>query len=102
VSDTAVLAWHGGHRFMPYVFASSALASAAGLGLIAVFHAGIASTRVEVRGCSSEVLVVNELWALLEAEHEEIWSLLHELSNCADSGSAKRLARRLVPLPIGS
>jgi hypothetical protein len=35
VSDTAVPAWHDGHRFMPYVFASSALSSAAGLGLIA-------------------------------------------------------------------
>jgi len=35
VSDTAVPAWHDGHRTMPFVFASSALASAAGLGLVA-------------------------------------------------------------------
>lgn len=35
VSDTAVPAWHGGHREMPFVFAGSAASAAAGLGLIA-------------------------------------------------------------------
>jgi hypothetical protein len=35
ISDTAVPAWHEGHQEMPFVFASSALASAAGLGLLA-------------------------------------------------------------------
>jgi hypothetical protein len=35
ISDTAVPAWHDGHELMPFVFASSALASAAGLGLLA-------------------------------------------------------------------
>jgi formate-dependent nitrite reductase membrane component NrfD len=35
VSDTAVPAWHDGHHLMPYVFASSALSSAAGWGLLA-------------------------------------------------------------------
>jgi hypothetical protein len=35
ISDTAVPAWHGGHRLMPFVFASSALSSAAGLGMLA-------------------------------------------------------------------
>jgi hypothetical protein len=34
ISDTAVPAWHDGHRLMPFVFASSALSSAAGLGLL--------------------------------------------------------------------
>jgi formate-dependent nitrite reductase membrane component NrfD len=33
VSNTAVPAWHDGHRWMPFVFASSALSSAAGMGL---------------------------------------------------------------------
>ncbi|WP_336208845.1 NrfD/PsrC family molybdoenzyme membrane anchor subunit [Nonomuraea sp. LPB2021202275-12-8] len=35
VSDTAVPAWHGGYREMPFLFAGSAAASAGGLGLLA-------------------------------------------------------------------
>jgi hypothetical protein len=35
ISDTAVPAWHDGHKLMPFVFASSALASAAGVGMMA-------------------------------------------------------------------
>ncbi|WP_225840222.1 NrfD/PsrC family molybdoenzyme membrane anchor subunit [Streptomyces sp. NK08204] len=35
ISDTAVPAWHQGHRWMPFVFVSSGLSAAAGLGLVA-------------------------------------------------------------------
>jgi formate-dependent nitrite reductase membrane component NrfD len=35
ISDTAVPAWHGGYRYLPFVFASSAASAAAGLGLAA-------------------------------------------------------------------
>lgn len=35
ISDTAVPAWHDSYRDMPFVFASSAVSSAAGLGLLA-------------------------------------------------------------------
>lgn len=35
ISDTAVPAWHDGHKVMPFVFVSSALSSAAGFGLAA-------------------------------------------------------------------
>jgi formate-dependent nitrite reductase membrane component NrfD len=35
ISNTAVPAWHDGHRLMPFVFATSALSSAAGVGLLA-------------------------------------------------------------------
>ncbi|NIJ11849.1 hypothetical protein FHU38_002193 [Saccharomonospora amisosensis] len=35
VSDTAVPAWHDGHREMPYVFTGSAAVAAGGLGLLA-------------------------------------------------------------------
>lgn len=35
ISNTAVPAWHEGHRTMPFVFASSALTSATGMGLVA-------------------------------------------------------------------
>ncbi len=34
VSNTAVPAWHDGHREMPFVFAASAVSSAAGLGML--------------------------------------------------------------------
>jgi formate-dependent nitrite reductase membrane component NrfD len=34
IANTAVPAWHDGYREMPFVFASSAVSSAAGLGLI--------------------------------------------------------------------
>lgn len=34
ISDTAVPAWHDGHRLMPFVFVSSALSASAGLGLL--------------------------------------------------------------------
>jgi hypothetical protein len=33
MSDTAVPAWHEGHRYMPFLFAASAASAAAGLGL---------------------------------------------------------------------
>jgi len=46
VSDTAVPAWHEGHREMPFVFAASALASAAGMGLAAAPHSETAPLRV--------------------------------------------------------
>jgi hypothetical protein len=35
ISNTAVPAWHDGHREMPFVFAASATAAACGLGLLA-------------------------------------------------------------------
>ena len=35
IADTAVPAWHDGHRQMPFVFAGSAAAAAGGLGLVA-------------------------------------------------------------------
>jgi formate-dependent nitrite reductase membrane component NrfD len=34
IADTAVPAWHGGYRYMPFVFGSSAVTAAAGLGLV--------------------------------------------------------------------
>jgi hypothetical protein len=45
ISDTAVPAWHDGHREMPYLFVASAAASAAGWGLLV----GPASERAPVR-----------------------------------------------------
>jgi hypothetical protein len=45
VSDTAVPVWHDGYREMPFLFAGSAAASAAGLGLLAAPPAEAAPAR---------------------------------------------------------
>ncbi len=34
IGDTAVPAWHAGHRYLPFVFAASAASAAAGVGLV--------------------------------------------------------------------
>ncbi|MHC3475371.1 NrfD/PsrC family molybdoenzyme membrane anchor subunit [Streptomyces sp. 7R007] len=39
ISNTAVPAWHDGHRWMPFVFVSSGLSAAAGLGLMSALAA---------------------------------------------------------------
>ncbi|HET9059928.1 MAG TPA: NrfD/PsrC family molybdoenzyme membrane anchor subunit [Acidimicrobiales bacterium] len=52
ISDTAVPAWHEGHRMMPFVFASSAAASAAGLGLVAAPVAETAPLKL-LAGCAA-------------------------------------------------
>ena len=36
LADTAVPAWHEGHRELPFVFAGSAVTAAGGLGMLAV------------------------------------------------------------------
>lgn len=46
LANTAVPAWHDGHREMPFVFAASAVASAAGLGLVAAPVAECAPVRL--------------------------------------------------------
>jgi formate-dependent nitrite reductase membrane component NrfD len=54
--DTAVPAWHEGHREMPYLFAGSAASAAGGLGMLAVgpAHAGQAA-RFAILGGAAEL-----------------------------------------------
>jgi formate-dependent nitrite reductase membrane component NrfD len=56
LSDTAVPAWHEGHREMPYLFAGSAASAAGGLGMLAVSrsHADQA-IRFAVLGAATEL-----------------------------------------------
>jgi hypothetical protein len=56
ICDTAVPAWHEGHREMPYLFAGSAATAAGGLGLLAV-PAGPArqAARFALLGAAAEV-----------------------------------------------
>ena len=60
ISDTAVPAWHEGHRHMPYLFVSSAATAAGGFGLLAAprLQNGPAR-RVGVAGAAGELLLAN-------------------------------------------
>lgn len=62
ISDTAVPAWHEGHRWMPFVFVSSGLSAAAGVGLMA---APVAETgplvQLAVGGGAAEVALTKTM-----------------------------------------
>jgi formate-dependent nitrite reductase membrane component NrfD len=56
ICDTAVPAWHDGHREMPYVFAGSAATAAGGLGMLAVGPAAAGpAVRFAVLGAAVEL-----------------------------------------------
>jgi hypothetical protein len=56
VADTAVPAWHGGYREMPFLFAGSASSAAGGLGLITAPLASSApAARLGVAGAAVEL-----------------------------------------------
>ena len=56
VTDTAVPAWHEGHREMPYLFAGSAATAAGGLGMLAVGQPAAAqAVRFAVLGSAAEL-----------------------------------------------
>jgi len=56
LTDTAVPAWHDGHREMPFVFAGSAATAAGGLGMLAVGQPAAAqAVRFAVIGSAAEL-----------------------------------------------
>ena len=56
LADTAVPAWHEGHRELPYVFAGSAATAAGGLGMLAVGQPAAAqAVRFAVLGSAAEL-----------------------------------------------
>jgi hypothetical protein len=62
ISDTAVPAWHDGHREMPVVFVGSAATAAGGLGLMAAPATGQGlSRRVAVGGALTELAAAKVL-----------------------------------------
>jgi len=61
LADTAVPAWHDGHRELPYLFAASAAAAAAGLGLIGAPTAQAAPARRLAALATGAELVAVEL-----------------------------------------
>ena len=62
LADTAVPAWHEGHRHLPFVFAGSSLASGAGAGLLVapIAQSGPAR-RLAVAGAAAELAATNLL-----------------------------------------
>ncbi len=60
LADTAVPAWHDGHRHLPFVFAGSAMASGGGVGLPAGRDSGPAR-RVAVAGAALELAATAHL-----------------------------------------
>jgi formate-dependent nitrite reductase membrane component NrfD len=75
IANTAVPAWHGGHRELPFVFVGSAASAAAGFALIAA-PAGEAAParRMAVLGATGELaaeqLMERRLGMVAEALHE--------------------------------
>ncbi len=69
ICDTAVPAWHEGHREMPYVFAGSAASAAGGLGVLA---AGLGDARpareLAVAGAAVELVAKRRLLARLTGD----------------------------------
>jgi hypothetical protein len=68
ICDTAVPAWHEGHREMPYVFAGSAASAAGGLGLV-LAHPGDArpARDLAVLGAGVELVARRQLLRRLAA-----------------------------------
>lgn len=88
VADTAVPAWHEGHRELPFLFAGSALSAAAGLGLIGA----------PVEECAPARTLAVAGW-LLEAGSEQV--MLRRMGLAAEAfrtGKAHRYHRLAVPL----
>jgi hypothetical protein len=56
LADTAVPAWHDGHRELPYLFAGSAAAAAGGLGMLATRPSSAApAIRLAILGAATEL-----------------------------------------------
>lgn len=66
ICDTAVPAWHEGHREMPYVFAGSAASAAGGLGLLATpLDDARPARELAVAGAAVELVAKRRLLARL-------------------------------------
>ena len=75
IANTAVPAWHGGHRELPFVFVGSAASAAAGFALIAApAHEAEPARRMAVLGAAAELaaerLMERRLGMVAEALHE--------------------------------
>jgi hypothetical protein len=76
IADTAVPAWHGGHRELPFLFVSSAATAGAGFGLLVAPRPEVGPVRrLAVLGAAGELacewLLERRLGMVAEALHEE-------------------------------
>jgi formate-dependent nitrite reductase membrane component NrfD len=68
ICDTAVPAWHEGHREMPYVFAGSAASAAGGLGILLTRPADAAPARdLAILGATVELVAKRQMISRLAA-----------------------------------
>jgi formate-dependent nitrite reductase membrane component NrfD len=89
-ADTSVPAWHDGHRELPYVFAASAAAAAAGLGLVGAPLAQAApARRLAALATGAELLAVELLKRRIE-----------EVAETYEEGRAGRLMRAAQGLGV--
>ncbi len=91
ISDTAVPAWHEGHREMPFLFVASAASAGAGFGLVAAPLAENApAQRLAVLGAAGELV----------AEHllERRLGMIAETLRTDRAGARLRAARLLTAL----
>jgi Polysulphide reductase, NrfD len=88
ICDTAVPAWHEGHREMPYVFAGSAASAAGGLGLLATRLGETRPARdLAVAGAAVELVAKRRLLARLAGGGTQ------NLAEPYETGSTGRLMR---------
>jgi formate-dependent nitrite reductase membrane component NrfD len=91
IADTAVPAWHDGHRLMPFVFVSSGLSAAAGLGLLAAPADETAPLRTLAAGSGLAEVVLSKVM-------EHTMGLSGEAYR---TGRARKLMRAAEALTLG-
>jgi hypothetical protein len=102
VANTAVPAWHEGHRELPLLFASSAAAAAGGYGLIAApRHENAPAARMAVLGAAgelaAELALERRLGSIAETLHTGVAGRrlrTARLLTLAGAASAATVARR--------
>ncbi|WP_328691684.1 polysulfide reductase NrfD [Streptomyces caniferus] len=90
-ADTAVPAWHGAHRELPYLFAASATAAAAGMALVVAPSRESAPAR-----CAAVLAAVADATAVRAAERR-----LGMVAETYREGRAGRLLRAAEVLVVG-
>jgi formate-dependent nitrite reductase membrane component NrfD len=91
ISDTAVPAWHEGHREMPFVFVSSAASAAGGAGLVlATLEDSAPARRLAVTGGALEIGLSR---LMRRRMHPDV-------SRAYDSGKASRYLRASEALTL--
>ncbi|WP_185932792.1 NrfD/PsrC family molybdoenzyme membrane anchor subunit [Streptomyces sp. WAC 01325] len=89
-ADTAVPAWHGAHRELPYLFAASATAAASGMALVAAPRAENAPAR-----WAAGIATAGDMLAATAAERE-LGPLVAETWRQGHGGRLLRAARVLT------